>query len=159
MRNRQRGFGFLSILTPPKMKHLRREFGDRSFRLLDVGAGNHSSSQPKRWLPNCEYYSIDLSLDYSKDEHDFVKGFWEMDLTQLEFDSIPENFFNALVMNHVIEHLHNGDEVLARLINKLMLGGIVFVEFPSFRSTQLPSMYGTLNFFDDSTHCRIYSLR
>lgn len=32
------------------------------------------------------------------------------------------------------------------------------MEFPSERSTKFPSMRGTLNFYDDDTHVRIYSI-
>ena len=147
-----------SILIPPKFKHLRHEFENRAFRLLDVGCGNHSPSQTIKYFPNCEYY--DLLRNYNNDEKDFdvMTGQWEMDLTALKFDKIYNDFFDAIVMNHVIEHLYNGDKVLIGLIPKLRQGGIIYIEFPGFRSTKLPSMRGTLNFFDDSTHCRIWNL-
>ena len=37
--------------------------------------------------------------------------------------------------------------------------GCLYIEFPSVRSLNLPSMRGTLNFCDDPTHCRVYSVR
>jgi hypothetical protein len=33
------------------------------------------------------------------------------------------------------------------------------IEFPSEKSISFPTMRETLNFFDDPTHCRIYSLK
>jgi hypothetical protein len=61
-------------------------------------------------------------------------------------------------MTHVIEHLHNGDKVVAGLLQKLKPGGYFYIEYPGQKSTTLPSMRGTLNFKDDPTHVRIYSV-
>jgi len=54
--------------------------------------------------------------------------------------------------------LKNGEEVLVKLLAKLKPGGYLYVEYPGIRSTRLPRMKGTLNFFDDDTHVRVYSL-
>lgn len=35
---------------------------------------------------------------------------------------------------------------------------MIYIEYPSARSTKFPSMKGALNFYDDPTHCRIYTL-
>src|ERR1039457_228261 len=64
-----------------------------------------------------------------------------------------------IVMSHVIEHLHNGDKVIASLLSKLKKGGIIYLEFPSERSVHFPSKRETLNFYDDPTHCRIFSIK
>ena len=61
-------------------------------------------------------------------------------------------------MVHVIEHLHNGDKVLEGLLTKLRSGGVIYIEYPGIRSTRLPSMRGSLNFSDDPTHVRLYSV-
>jgi 2-polyprenyl-3-methyl-5-hydroxy-6-metoxy-1,4-benzoquinol methylase len=149
------------LTEPFWVKCLRRHFGDRPFRLLDAGAGNHSATTISLLLPRCEYYGIDITRDYSNTEEDFalMKNFWELDLAQLSFDAVPDNFFDAITMVHVLEHLYNGgDLVLGALLGKLRQGGLVYLEYPRFQSTRLPSMRETLNFFDDETHCRIYTL-
>jgi hypothetical protein len=61
-------------------------------------------------------------------------------------------------MSHVIEHLSNGDDVVRKLIEKLKPGGFFYIEYPGIKSTRLPSMRGSLNFYDDSSHVRIYSV-
>lgn len=128
--------------------------------ILDVGAGSHSASITKKWLPQCHYTGIDISKSYDNDEADFkaMDEFYEMDLTKLEFDKIPENTYDLIVMSHVIEHLYNGDKVMLALLSKLKKGGIIYIELPSEKSIRFPSMRETLNFFDDETHCRIYPL-
>jgi len=150
---------FISTRTP-KFNFLKKAVGNKPFNLLDIGSGNHSPSKTTGLFPKCNYYGLDLNKDYSYNELDSkaLKGFYEMDLTKLEFDELPDNFFDFIMIAHVIEHLHNGDEVLKLLSKKLKKGGHIYIEYPGQKSTKLPSMYGTLNFYDDPTHVRIYSV-
>jgi hypothetical protein len=150
---------YLQKLTP-KYLRINNCFGQNPFILLDIGAGNHSCSKYKNAFPNCEYHGVDLDKNYNNDENDFslMKAFYEMDLTKLDFSSIPDNHFDFIMMAHIIEHLHNGDQVIKGLIPKLKSGGYIYIEYPGLKSTKLPSMSGSLNFYDDSTHVRVYSL-
>ncbi len=143
-----------------KYSFLKRSFKNAPFRLLDVGAGNHSASKITSIFPHCEYYGLDLNKDYANSEADFrvMKGFYELDLTKLDYSAVPDNYFDGILMSHVIEHLYNGDEVLPLLIPKLKSNGRFYIEYPGIKSTKLPSMYGTLNFKDDDTHVRLYSV-
>ena len=143
-----------------KFIYLKRAFGNRPFTLLDIGSGNHSASKTLSVFPNCQYHGVDLVKSFNNDETDFAAmfAFYEMDLTKLNFSSIPDNYFDAISMVHVIEHLYNGDDVIKRLLPKLKSGGYLYVEYPGQKSTTLPSMEGTLNFKDDDTHVRIYSV-
>lgn len=85
-----------------------------------------------------------MEKDYNNDQEDFnqMAAFYEMDLTKLDFKSIPDNYFDGIWMVHVIEHLYNGDEVIKLLLPKLKMGGYMYVEYPGKRSTTLPSMHG-----------------
>lgn len=150
----------MAFIRPPKFRFLPSRFRTEAFRLLDVGAGSHSASKTKKWYPNCEYHGIDITKNYENDENDFkaMAGFYEMDLTKLEFGSIPDAYFDVIMMSHIIEHLTNGDKVIEGLLSKLKQGGYIYIEYPAERSTRLPSMKRTLNFYDDPTHVRIYSV-
>jgi len=148
------------LTLPPKFRHIQKFIGNQPFRLLDIGAGNHSASKTKQWFANCEYHGVDLDKNYNNDEQDFkaMHAFYEMNLEALNFDAIPDNYFDFIMMAHVVEHLRNGDLVIEKLFQKLRTGGMIYIEFPGYRSTQLPRMEGTLNFYDDPTHVRIYSV-
>ena len=139
--------------------YLKKSFGENPFALLDIGAGNHSASKTVGLFPSCEYYGLDLRKDYNNSEEDFaaMKGFYEMDLEKLDFSLIPDLFFDGIWIVHVIEHLRNGDEVIVRLLPKLKPGGFMYIEYPGKRSLSLPSMKGSLNFYDDDSHVRVYS--
>lgn len=133
----------------------------KKFNYLDIGCGNHSPTITKNHFPNAMYYGVDIIDDYNNTEEDLEKidGFYKMNLSGLEFDEIPDNFFDIINMSHIIEHLLNGDDVIRGLVPKLKENGIMYIEFPNMKSTELPSMEGTLNFFDDPDHKRIYSLK
>lgn len=149
-----------AITLPAKYRFLNKLFKQGEFVLLDIGAGNHSASKTKKWFPNCEYHGLDLNKNYNNDENDFkqMKSFYELNLEDLNLDIVPNAHFDFIMMAHVIEHLKNGDQVLVKLLAKLKPGGYLYVEYPGIRSTRLPHMKGTLNFFDDDTHVRVYSL-
>jgi ubiquinone/menaquinone biosynthesis C-methylase UbiE len=145
----------------PKFYYPHKAFKNKEFKLLDVGSGNHSASKTKSLFPNCEYHGIDLQKDFHNDERDYVAmhAFYEMDLTKLNFSEIPDNYFDFIRMAHVIEHLKNGDEVIKGLLSKLKKGGYIYIEYPGKKSLTLPSMNETLNFYDDPTHVRVYSVK
>lgn len=145
----------------PKFSFLHHSFGEDAFTLLDIGSGNQSATKTLALFPRCSYYGLDLNRAYNNTPEDFalMKEFYEMDLTHLRFSVLPDTFFDAILLVHVIEHLHNGDEVLKGLLTKLKPGGSLYVEYPGTRSTRLPSMKGTLNYYDDTTHVRIYSVK
>jgi SAM-dependent methyltransferase len=151
---------YIKSLVNYKFSFIKRSFGSRPFKLLDVGAGNHSATRITSIFPNCEYYGLDMDKTYSNNAKDFrvMKDFYEVDLTKLDYAIVPDSYFDGIVMAHVIEHLYNGHEVLPLLIKKLKSGGYFYIEYPGIKSTRLPSMHGTLNFKDDPTHVRIYSV-
>lgn len=150
----------MALIIPHKFRFLPHSLKTQKFALLDVGAGSHSATKTKSVYPLCEYHGIDISKNYENDEADFkaMSGFYEMDLTALNFSSIPDNYFDVIIMSHIIEHLHNGDKVIEGLLKKLKVGGNIYIEYPGQGSTKLPSMKRTLNFYDDPTHVRIYSV-
>ncbi|MEZ4842648.1 MAG: class I SAM-dependent methyltransferase [Bacteroidia bacterium] len=149
-----------SLKIPTKFVRLKKHFGHKPFVLLDVGSGNKSATDFKTYFPNAHYHGVDMVTDYNYTENDFgnMEAFYEMDLTKLDYSAIPNNYFDAILMAHIIEHLHNGDEVLKHLSPKLKSGGVLYVEYPGQKSTTLPSRKGTLNFYDDDTHVRVYSV-
>ena len=147
------------LLRPPSYRLFYWRLRNQKFRLLDVGCGNHSASRTRRWFPRCLYHGIDRGV-YNNSEDDFrqMEAFYDLDLTTGCLSAVPDETFDLVLVNHVIEHIPNGLEVLGRLTGKLKPGGRIYVEYPSVRSLSLPSMRGTLNFCDDPTHIRLYGL-
>lgn len=137
---------------------------DQSFKLLDVGCGNHSPSITKSFFPFCQYYGIDKEL-YNNDQGDLksMDKFFQLDLSQQQLAEVPEDYFDVIIFAHVIEHLENGYQVLESLTRKLKKKRHIYVEFPSPKSVNFPTMKkfgaeGCLNFYDDPTHVKLYSV-
>ncbi len=122
--------------------------------ILDVGCGSNSPHHARRWFPNAKYSAIDLYPQYNSCE---IDHFYNLDLDSDNLESVPDRAFDLVFFNHVIEHLHNGEAAIRHLAQKLLPGGTIYIETPSERSVRLPSGVGTLNFYDDPTHVRLYS--
>ncbi|NNJ55163.1 MAG: class I SAM-dependent methyltransferase [Bacteroidia bacterium] len=151
----------MSNFIPPFRIHLLRKYSPtKQCEVLDIGSGSHSATITKKHFPSCHYTGVDRDQNYDNDPADVANmdNFIQLDLTELQFDGIKDNHYDIIVMSHIIEHLYNGDEVVRLLQTKLKKGGIFYVEFPCEASTKFPSKKGTLNFYDDETHVRIYSI-
>ncbi len=154
------------LKKPFRLECLHEWLKHDSVKVLDVGCGNHSPSITKSYYPSCHYYGLDKNMSYELDEKDFklIEKFYEIDLqNENDFLLIPDDFFDCIILSHIIEHINNGEKVIPHLLKKLKKGGIIYLEFPSRKSIYFPSMKGpllggTLNFYDDPTHLRLYDL-
>ena len=144
---------------PVSLKRIYRLYNDKEFSILDVGCGNYSASVTKKYFPACKYYGIDKEI-YNNTEYDFklMTEFYKLDLESDPLEKIMDNFFDVIIMNHVIEHIANGIEVVESLSKKIKDGGRIYIETPSVKSLSLPSQPGTLNFCDDESHKRLYDI-
>ncbi len=114
------------------------------FTLLDIGCANESPSLTKRWFPSCRYTGVDI------DEKN-APGCDEFLLRDL---NVPAKLgsHDFVMMAHVIEHLSEPFVGLRSAMDAVARGGRIYLEYPAPRSLHLPSMEGTLNFYDDPTH-------
>jgi SAM-dependent methyltransferase len=130
--------------------------------ILDIGCGNGFPTKTKKNYPNCIYHGVDKTRDYNNSQDDLSKcdQFFLLDIEQPEeLEKLKDTFYDVIHCSHILEHVQNGDQSLKVLIKKLKPGGVVYIETPSERSLRLPSMRGTLNFYDDPTHVRFWSLQ
>lgn len=117
-----------------------RKIGERSrARVLDVGCGD-TIPATKYYRPSWQINGMD-----KKSGVDFV----------VDLDTTPRpdvGMYDIIIMRHVIEHLRFPLVVLCHFARRVKPGGAIYLEYPSERSLTLPSMEGTLNFYDDPTH-------
>jgi SAM-dependent methyltransferase len=146
---------------PARFEYMHKWLARPGVKILDVGCGNNSPTRTKRYYPKCLYYGLDIiSHDDAGDKNlAAMEQFFEIDLSNISsLSKIPDLFFDCIILSHVVEHLENGTEVIAVLLQKLVVGGVIYVEFPSPKSVNFPSMRGSLNFYDDPSHVRVYQL-
>ena len=153
-------FKISKIRIPYKLSFFKKEFHKREFKVLDVGCGNNSPQITKYWFSKCKYHGLDKELyNINKNASLIVEKFYSIDLEKSELAEINDENYDAIIFAHVIEHLKNGHNVIKRLANKLKKGGKIYIEFPSERSLLLPTAVSTLNFYDDESHVKFYTIK
>jgi ubiquinone/menaquinone biosynthesis C-methylase UbiE len=147
--------------APPHVKSIARWAGGGRIRVLDVGCGFGAAQKFKRYFPECEYHGLDRTKEYLlAGDQQVMHRFYLADLETSSLGEVPDNYFDAVVLSHVIEHLHEAEVCLQKLATKLKSGGIIYIEYPGARSLNVPhSGPGSfLHFHDDGTHVRVYSV-
>jgi len=154
-------FAVKKLLCPTKLQSARQYFKKKPLKVLDVGCGNRSCELTRYWLNVQEYVGVDREYwhgDQSGYERIDRMFFMDLDMDSA-LSSVEENYFDLIIFNHVIEHLRNGEKVLAGLYRKLRAGGMIYVETPNLVTLNYPSAIGFMNFYDEPTHIRIYPIQ
>lgn len=152
---------FDKLVMPVHFKALHKWFDSREFKLLDIGCAGSGLQKAQRFLPGCLYYGLDRTRDDLSGENiASMSGFYEIDLEQSQLKEIPEDFFDAVLASHVLEHISNGEAIVSRLAKKVRVGGVMYIEFPNLHSLNVPSSRRDyLHFCDDPTHQFVHSTR
>jgi len=147
-------------IVPARFRRFYKKFAGINFTMLDIGTIGGAISLAKLWFPKSRYYGLDITEDHlTAEDRANMEGFFLVNLETDDLSRLEDNFFDVIVMSHVVEHITNALDVLAILSRKLKPGGVIYIEFPSVRSLNLPNARHTLNFSDDPTHIRIYDVR
>jgi SAM-dependent methyltransferase len=151
--------------THPRFNFLKTApFGSK---LLDMGAGNGGLIYWKHWLEphrsDLELFAVDLTKGANFDKYKDWQA-CNLDQADLKWD---DQFFDSVLMSHVMEHLENPVADLKKINQKLKKGGQFYVEVPAPLTKNLPKNselkskgfpVTISNFFDDSTHLRTWEL-
>ena len=156
---------YFLILSKPKFKFIiSKKSRNKKYNILDIGCGGNSPYETKLVFPKARYVGIDRDFNYHNNELSIklidkkIKFDLNENIEYLE-NEIKNEEFDIIIFNHTIEHTYQGLEILNLTIQKLKKEGCIYIEFPSIRSLSLPSMRGTLNFCDDNTHVKLYSVK
>lgn len=141
------------FVKPARFRRLEKLLPPSRALILDIGCGNSSPSVTKRWLPHCTYHGADIQ-HYRLTEGDIrlLDRFFEVTQDLKGYEHIPADYYDAVILSHVIEHSRVPMELLSVAVTKLKPGGVIYIAFPSKKSLRLPSAEGTLHFCDDETH-------
>lgn len=139
---------------PMKFRFVRKRLTSAAPRILDIGCGNGSPTVTKRWFPGCHYAGADIErYKLSNADVAAMDTFFQLGADGTGYDAIPEESYDFVILNHVVEHMSDPAPIVATLCSKLKPGGYIWIAFPSKRSLRLPhSVDETLNFYDDPTH-------
>jgi len=99
-------------------------------RLLDVGCGNGKFLKDAQ-LAGWQCYGVDFdpqAVETAKRQGAHV---WQGTLIEQKF---PDNYFNAITLSHVIEHVHQPKDFLRECRRILKPGGILWIATPNNNS-------------------------
>jgi len=102
-------------------------------KILDIGFG--SGGMLSIFDSSCEIYGIDISKSskerFSKKSNKFKKTVLTVrDLNLKPEMDFPENFFDIIIMSHILEHLKNYKKIIEEAYKSLKKGGIAFIILP-----------------------------
>lgn len=147
-------------LSSPRVRFLKSQ----PFRshILDLGAGDGNMEVFRRWLEprreDLKMYAVSLEVGSNFDAYDGyeISNFNE---TKPDFGGM---IFDSIMTNHFVEHIDGGLAAFADwAVDRLHVGGRVYVEFPSIQALRAPPRQeiadlgltvSCSNFFDDGTH-------
>jgi ubiquinone/menaquinone biosynthesis C-methylase UbiE len=149
----------------PRFTFLKNARRGASF--LDLGAGDGGLATWLEWTSpkrrDIRMYAVDM------EKGKFFDRYSDFQLCNLDYDTFKfeDEFFDAILGSHVFEHINNEARLLTELRRVARKGARVYLELPTPESKDLPKRQlladaginmSTLNFFDDSTHLRTFSL-
>lgn len=152
-----------TTITPYKYRLIQKVIDKkRALKILDVGCGHNSFNICKKYFLFDVFDGIDKEIWQGKEEDykDLTHLFlFDLETDSENFDKLQDNFYDLILMSHVIEHIRNGHDIIERLVPKLSPNGIIYIETPSVKTLKYPSGIGFFNFHDDPTHKKVYSYR
>jgi len=103
-------------------------------KVLDIGCGNGSFLANLGKQKELELHGLELdgkSADRASmhSQINLHRGF-------LEWDTYPENYFDAIIMTHVFEHLPNPKEIIEIIHRIAKKGAVLQIEIPNIASWQ-----------------------
>lgn len=145
----------LSKYGKPKFTSTRAVIPSPSL-ILDIGVANNSYLECKSVFPSSIYHGLDYHVhNFSMMEGDrFI-------LCDLESDGVLKEIeaeYDLIIVNHVLEHLTNGQKVFTDLLSLLRPGGVLYAEFPSIRTAFKRKSGKSYHFHDDPSHKSFYRL-
>ena len=113
----------------PEMQQL---FPETTKTFLDVGCGNGTMAAEIKAKHNVEAWGVeymDVEAEKAKDILDYVfSGTIEDNLRNL-----PDNYFDVIYFNDVLEHLTDPYNVLSKIKDKLTSNGVIISSIPNIR--------------------------
>jgi 2-polyprenyl-3-methyl-5-hydroxy-6-metoxy-1,4-benzoquinol methylase len=101
-------------------------------KILDVGCGNGAFADALKDITNAEVWGI----EYMEDQAKIALGKLDKVFSgpcENFLDELPDNYFDAIYFNDVLEHLVDPYMVLDKIKNKLTNNGVVISSVPNVR--------------------------
>jgi len=125
-------FRIKAMLDGRRLRRLSRHLKPGA-RLLDVGcAAGMLLDVAKRYCPNIHVYE-GLEISEAAAARAKQKGY-KVYIATIEAAELPANYYDLIIMQQVIEHVHDPIAVLVKLRSSLRNGGQLIMETPNLYS-------------------------
>lgn len=123
---------------------LQEKIKVKSPKILDIGSGDGSFLKIAGELIPGEYYACDYCDELIG--HSNIK----VDIVDLNRQSLPypENYFDAVSMTEVIEHLENPRKIVREILDILTPGGVVVISTPNILNMKSRLRFLTYGFWN-----------
>ncbi len=151
---------FLAFFSPLRLQRQRADYmyldREKAGRLLDVGCGDGR----RLALFKAKGWDV-VGQEVDPESVKVAKAKYGLDvrLGDLEKLSFPDNFFDAITMNHVIEHLYDPRSVLDECYRILKSGGKLVMITPNSESFGHQYFQRSWLHLDPPRHLNIFSLK
>lgn len=122
-------------------------------KILDYGCGNGWLLSNLRQL-GWETYGMDF--DDKAIEYCQSVG---LNVSRPDLEQFPDSYFDAITINHVIEHLHDFDKLLRQCHMKLKSGGKIVIATPNTDSWLLKRYKSNWMQLDPPRHLQLFNLK
>lgn len=133
-------------------------------RLLDIGCGaGDNAALVKSRYSECEVYGITHSAVEAEIAKNQMKQCFVFDIESDIPADLAQQSFDVLIFSHVLEHLRDPAEVLAKFSRLLRSGGFVLIAVPNILSWRMRLQFLRGNFEYESagelddTHLRFFT--
>jgi len=113
----------------PERKYLKAimdQYANRGIKLLEIGPGSGATLSYAK-----EKNIVTASLDVSEKNNLYYENECDVDYVFNDINDIQNNFYDAVVMTHVIEHVTNPSEMIAAITKKIKSGGDIIISTPN----------------------------
>ena len=100
--------------------------------LLDVGCGAGFFARALKQRQNAEVWGVELNTDVAAQAKDNVDRLLVGDVTVL-VDDLPDDYFDCIVCNDVLEHIYDPSALLRKFRSKLKKTGLLICSIPNVR--------------------------
>ncbi len=132
---------------------------------LEIGCANGRFSTSLKRRQNCEAWGIELNADAAAIAALTLDKVLSGDVFEI-LDGLPDDYFDCVICNDILEHLPVPERVLQGLKRKLASKGVIVASIPNMR--YLPVLYELLISRDwkyrdsgvlDRTHLRFFTAK
>jgi 2-polyprenyl-3-methyl-5-hydroxy-6-metoxy-1,4-benzoquinol methylase len=103
-----------------------------SKKILDIGCGEGIFASSIKKTLNAEVWGIEMDRNSAKKASTKLDKLLVGDISDI-MKEIPDNYFDCIVFNDVLEHLYDPHNVLVNIKNKLNKNGVVVCSIPNMR--------------------------